>query len=472
MIEFPNSLNNIYIELPDRGMSKIINFYIGIEAVVTRCNSKVEIVQHTAKRDKATQKIPEIKLIFPGGDLASYNHSLEQNTVVLYERLQFRKATCNNGKRATSQQFYSLVVKLYAQLLDGENILIAFIESSPIVVRGRSPGHYAQQTNSLNRFKILTPDRNQKRGKRSYNNITPSSSTNSSPVSQMQSKYQNISPAPSVQNPSYYNGNANYNHNQGVYDSSNSRQNEINQNSKYYSDNNNIINGNPRQPISPISPMNYQNNSSVQNSPTNPTNFAYNNNSSQFYNSSQNSTQNYSQYDSKQQSSYSYPNNQTTYNNNRNINPNNNYNGNNYQNGNYNNNYNGQYNYEENRGMATNSVPYNPNNSQNGFQINQNGSGSAYYNSQNQNGSGSAYYNSQNQNMYNTQPRSINQTNQTGSTVSLFNNNVNVNQQGNYNTYSSNQYQNSIAPQTYQIQSPYQRPTNSGQQYSQSNGNY
>ncbi|OUM57066.1 hypothetical protein PIROE2DRAFT_25705, partial [Piromyces sp. E2] len=65
IIDFPNSLSNIYVELPDRGMCKIINFYIGIEAVVTRCNTKVEIVQHTAKRDKATQKIPEIKLIYP-----------------------------------------------------------------------------------------------------------------------------------------------------------------------------------------------------------------------------------------------------------------------------------------------------------------------------------------------------------------------------------------------------------------------
>ncbi|ORX49248.1 hypothetical protein BCR36DRAFT_583851 [Piromyces finnis] len=471
--ELPHSINNIYVELPDRGISKVINFYVGIEAIITRCNGKVEIVQHTAKRDKASQKSPGLRLIYPGGDLSSYNHSLEQNTIVLYERLQFRKATSNNGKRATSQQFYSVVVKLYGQLVDGENIPIAYIESSPIVVRGRSPGHYAQQTNSLNRFKILTPNRAQKRSKKTNFDITPSSSTNSSPISQMQPKYQNISPAPSVQNPAYYNGNINYNQNQGVYDSSNSRQDEINSNSGYFSENNNIINGNPQQPISPISPMNYHSNSSsVQNSPTNPTNFTYNSNSKQIYNAS---TPNYSNsvthYDSKQQPSsyeYSYPNN------NREINRNNNYNGNNYQNGNYNNNYNGQFNYEDNRGMTTNK-------NQNGFQINpiqnQNNAGSTFYNSQNQN-QGDSY--SLGQPLYNGQPGSINQTNQTGSTVSIFNNNVNVDQQGNYNAYSSNQYQNSLTslssmqptqPQAYQIQSPYQQPTNSTQQFSQANIN-
>ncbi|ORX83487.1 p53-like transcription factor, partial [Anaeromyces robustus] len=141
-INFPNSLDDIYVKLPDKGMCKILNFYVGIDSIITGSKDKVEIVQHTAKREKGEQKKPGIKLIFPGGDLSSYNYSLEQNTIVLYERLQFRKATCNNGKRTTFQQYYSIIINLYGMLVDGKKVRIGYIESSPLVVRGRSPGHY------------------------------------------------------------------------------------------------------------------------------------------------------------------------------------------------------------------------------------------------------------------------------------------------------------------------------------------
>ena len=188
MMDFPNSLNNMYIELPDRGMSKINNFYVDIEGIITNSNSKVEIIQHTPKRDKATQKKPEIKLIYPGGDLSSYNHSLERNTIVLYERLQFRKATSNNGKRATAQQFYSLKVNLFGQLEDGKQVLIAFIESSPIVVRGRSPGHYNHQnSNSSNGIKIMNM-------KKDYDSMNNSNITTPTPTMEITNSTQNISP--------------------------------------------------------------------------------------------------------------------------------------------------------------------------------------------------------------------------------------------------------------------------------------
>jgi len=83
----------------------------------------------------------------------------------------------------------------------------------------------------------------------------------------------------------------------------------------------------------------------------------------------------------------------------------------------------------------------------------QNQNGSTFYNSQGQN---------QNQDNYSTfQPLYNTQNNQQGATttVSFFNNNMNMNQQGNYNTYPAQS-------QTYQIQSQYQQSTNnSGQQF-------
>ena len=63
----------------------------------------------------------------------------------IYERLQFQRATLNNGKRRAQQQYYHLVVELYADIGRGprpEWHKISTKQSEAVVVRGRSPGHY------------------------------------------------------------------------------------------------------------------------------------------------------------------------------------------------------------------------------------------------------------------------------------------------------------------------------------------
>lgn len=70
-----------------------------------------------------------------------------QNTNYTFERVQFKSATANNGKRRASQQYFHLVVELFADVRkEGENephwIKIAHKVSDKIVVRGRSPSHY------------------------------------------------------------------------------------------------------------------------------------------------------------------------------------------------------------------------------------------------------------------------------------------------------------------------------------------
>ncbi|KAJ5825143.1 p53-like transcription factor DNA-binding, partial [Penicillium robsamsonii] len=65
----------------------------------------------------------------------------------VFERIQFQKATANNGKRRAQQQYYNLVVELYAEVASSvlgetEWVQIARRHSHPLVVRGRSPGHY------------------------------------------------------------------------------------------------------------------------------------------------------------------------------------------------------------------------------------------------------------------------------------------------------------------------------------------
>jgi meiosis-specific transcription factor NDT80 len=63
-----------------------------------------------------------------------------------FERIQFQKATANNGKRRAQQQFFHIVVQLSANVhpVKGEKdwVLVAEKVSDPMVVRGRSPGHY------------------------------------------------------------------------------------------------------------------------------------------------------------------------------------------------------------------------------------------------------------------------------------------------------------------------------------------
>ncbi|KAI5366061.1 Putative p53-like transcription factor, DNA-binding, NDT80 DNA-binding domain-containing protein [Septoria linicola] len=73
-----------------------------------------------------------------------------QNTNHTFERVQFKQATANNGKRRASQQYFHLIVELFADVRkDGSNeaswVKVAHRSSEKIVVRGRSPSHYQNE---------------------------------------------------------------------------------------------------------------------------------------------------------------------------------------------------------------------------------------------------------------------------------------------------------------------------------------
>ena len=74
-------------------------------------------------------------------------------TTHTFERVQFKQATANNGKRRASQQYFHLVVELFVDVRKTEQdaptwIKIAQRVSEKIVVRGRSPSHYANEGQS------------------------------------------------------------------------------------------------------------------------------------------------------------------------------------------------------------------------------------------------------------------------------------------------------------------------------------
>jgi meiosis-specific transcription factor NDT80 len=134
----------------------------------------IELVQHTPKRDKGPMIAPEKKELksnpsgnlsvfsgssnFPSGQLQQpdydsmqYGANSENNNVANFERIQFKKATANNGKRRAAQQYFHIVVELFAKVAKGgksddeEWVKVAHRMSAQMVVRGRSPGHYSDE---------------------------------------------------------------------------------------------------------------------------------------------------------------------------------------------------------------------------------------------------------------------------------------------------------------------------------------
>ena len=153
----------------------VSRFAISISAKTSSVNDQDTeprgLVQHTPKRDKATETVPTKQVIIPtpadsGYDnfgLSSHAYGLSHSGAIGYydthgraqsqppptshtfDRIQFQKATANNGKRRAQQQYFHVVVEVSAETGSpgGEHWLtVARRQSDQMVVRGRSPGHY------------------------------------------------------------------------------------------------------------------------------------------------------------------------------------------------------------------------------------------------------------------------------------------------------------------------------------------
>lgn len=168
-----------YLEKPAQ-RELIHGFAVSISArTAAQNNGESEargLVQHTPKRDKATESVPGRHSVSPSlhasmssgslypGTGSIYTSASQINSSVLgpyggydstsngppanhtFERIQFQRATANNGKRRAQQQYFQVVVELSADIGRSSGaedwVLIATRESEPVVVRGRSPGHY------------------------------------------------------------------------------------------------------------------------------------------------------------------------------------------------------------------------------------------------------------------------------------------------------------------------------------------
>ena len=167
----------LYLQLSSH-TAEIRSFAMSISAIVNgQDNETRELVQHTPKRDKQSERKPGKIPLSPtqppslhlsrgttsnqisfgvapqtspildyNSSYGSQQQSSQPPTSHTFERIQFQKATANNGKRRAQQQYYNLVVELFAEVshngVESQWVLIGKRLSHPMVVRGRSPGHY------------------------------------------------------------------------------------------------------------------------------------------------------------------------------------------------------------------------------------------------------------------------------------------------------------------------------------------
>jgi meiosis-specific transcription factor NDT80 len=151
-------------------------------AVDGSAGKTIELIQHTPKRDKGPQLAMKKELLAPTPPGKNHDHSgygfhqpsnatgpqlplqtdgdssqpysptshASNSHQHPFERIQFKSATANNGKRRAQQQYYHLIVELWANVQNPRDqeprwVKVAAKLSHPVVVRGRSPSHYQNE---------------------------------------------------------------------------------------------------------------------------------------------------------------------------------------------------------------------------------------------------------------------------------------------------------------------------------------
>ena len=80
---------------------------------------------------------------------------IQQHSQIMttYDRIQFKNATANNSKRRVTQQYFRIIVELWADVSSSQSAVNSWVKiairiSAPLIVRGRSPGHYSKECRS------------------------------------------------------------------------------------------------------------------------------------------------------------------------------------------------------------------------------------------------------------------------------------------------------------------------------------
>ncbi|KAF2877618.1 hypothetical protein BDV95DRAFT_153522 [Massariosphaeria phaeospora] len=169
-------------KVPEQIQSMAVSLAAAIDGTTGK---SIELVQHTPKRDKGPQMPMKKELLQPTPPGKNHDHggyalnNFHQTSSITgpqlplqsdpdnsqsfsptshannnyqhgFERIQFKYATANNGKRRAQQQYYHLIVELWANVQNSRDtearwIKVAARSSHAVVVRGRSPSHYQNE---------------------------------------------------------------------------------------------------------------------------------------------------------------------------------------------------------------------------------------------------------------------------------------------------------------------------------------
>ncbi|KAI4189346.1 MAG: hypothetical protein L6R41_001524 [Letrouitia leprolyta] len=138
-----------YIKRQDGSQSGLITLFHLAVTAISDSGRQIKLASHAnTKRGSGPAPVTEGPLTF---SKAIDPRSLFAEWTVSFQRMQFTLATANNGRRRASQQYFHLLVELFCETSGKHKplILLALRKSAPIVVRGRSPGHYSEDISSM-----------------------------------------------------------------------------------------------------------------------------------------------------------------------------------------------------------------------------------------------------------------------------------------------------------------------------------
>lgn len=128
-------------------------FPMPFQSILPQVNLPLQYeIDHDSPRSPSlSSKTPSGSHQFP----ASHPHCQQDPSKHAFERIQFKGATLNNGKRKASQQFYVLLVELVADVREAGACeptwkRVAYAPSEKLIVRGRSPRHYKESDGKAN----------------------------------------------------------------------------------------------------------------------------------------------------------------------------------------------------------------------------------------------------------------------------------------------------------------------------------
>lgn len=145
-----DSFAALYLHKSGHERVPIEQFAFRLSATADNADGKtLDLVCHSSQRVLGSLgRLESMKVNPQCSVLGKGSYDAQNGTVAYFERIQFKNATANNGKRRAKQQLFHLIVELFAyttkDIGEGKWMRIARQVSSPLVVRGRSPGHYGE----------------------------------------------------------------------------------------------------------------------------------------------------------------------------------------------------------------------------------------------------------------------------------------------------------------------------------------